>query len=161
MPSFDVVCEADMVEIRNAVENAAKEIGNRFDFKGTSAGMELKEQEIILYADADFQLKQVEDVLRNKLAKRKVDARLLQLGTAEKIGGDRLKQVAQVRNGLEKEDAKKIQKIVKESRKKVQVGIQGESVRVSGAKRDDLQAVMALLKEKVTDLPLVFNNFRD
>lgn len=161
MPSFDVVCEADMVEVKNAVENAAKEIGNRFDFKGTSASLELKGQEIVLHADADFQLKQVEDVLRNKLAKRKVDARLLQLELAQKIGGDKLKQVAQVRNGLEKEDAKKIQKIIKESKKKVQASIQGESVRVSGAKRDDLQAVMALLKEKVSDLPLVFNNFRD
>lgn len=161
MPSFDVVCEADMVEVKNVVENAAKEIGNRFDFKGTSAMVELKGQEIVLFADADFQLQQVEGVLRSKMAKRNVDARLLQFEKAQKIGGDKLKQLALVRNGIEKEDAKKIQKTIKESKIKVQASIQGESVRVSGNKRDDLQEVIALLKEKITDLPLVFNNFRD
>ena len=161
MPSFDTVCDPDMVEVRNAVDNAAKEIGTRFDFKGTSAAIELKDKEITLLGDADFQLQQVEDILRNKLTKRGVDVRFLDKGSVQKIGGDKVKQVVKVKSGIASEDSKKIQKLVKESKLKVQAAIQGEAVRVTGAKRDDLQAVMALLKKEMTDLPLSFDNFRD
>ena len=161
MPSFDTVCDPDMVEVRNAVDNAAKEIGTRFDFKGTSAAIELKDKEITLLGDADFQLQQVEDILRNKLTKRGVDVRFLDKGTVQKVGGDKVKQVVKVRSGIASEDSKKIQKLVKESKLKVQAAIQGDAVRVTGAKRDDLQAVMALLKKEMTELPLSFDNFRD
>ena len=161
MPSFDAVCEPNMVEVKNAVENTAKEIGTRFDFKGTSAAIELKDKEITLTGDADFQLAQIEEVLRNKLTKRSVDVRFLDIGKAEKIGGDKVKQIAKVRSGIESELAKKIQKTIKESKMKVQAAIQGESVRIIGAKRDDLQAAMALIKKDITEVPLEFNNFRD
>ncbi|MBS0407429.1 MAG: YajQ family cyclic di-GMP-binding protein [Proteobacteria bacterium] len=161
MPSFDTVCDPDMVEVRNAVDNAAKEIGTRFDFKGTSAAIELKDKEITLLGDAEFQLQQVEDILRGKLTKRGVDVRFLDKGSVQKIGGDKVKQVVKVKSGIASEDSKKIQKLVKESKLKVQAAIQGEAVRVTGAKRDDLQAVMALLKKEMTELPLSFDNFRD
>ena len=161
MPSFDTVCEANLVEVKNAVENAAKEIGTRFDFKGTSAAIELKDKEITLFGDAEFQLDQVEDILRNKLTKRNVDVRFLDKGSVQKVGGDKVKQVVKVRNGIESELAKKIQKVVKNSKLKVQAAIQGESVRVTGAKRDDLQAAMAVIRKEITDIPLSFNNFRD
>ena len=161
MPSFDTVCEPNLVEVKNAVENTSKEIGTRFDFKGTSAAIEIKDKEITLFGDADFQLQQVEDILRNKMTKRNVDVRFLDLGKVEKIGGDKVKQVLKVRNGIESELAKKIQKLIKDSKMKVQASIQGDSVRVTGAKRDDLQAAMALIKKDVTDVPLSFNNFRD
>lgn len=161
MPSFDTVCEPDMVEVKNAVENSAKEIGTRFDFKGTSAAIELKDKEITLLGDAEFQLQQVEDILRNKMTKRSVDVRFLDKGAVQKIGGDKVKQVVKVRNGIESELAKKIQKLVKESKLKLQASIQGESVRVTGAKRDDLQAAMALIRKDITDVPLSFDNFRD
>ena len=161
MPSFDTVLEADLVEVKNAVENTAKEIGTRFDFKGTSAGIELKDKDITLFGDADFQLQQVEDILRNKLTKRNVDVRFLDMGKVEKIGGDKVKQVARVRNGIASEDGKKIQKAIKESKLKVQAALQEEKVRVSGAKRDDLQAAMAIIRAEMKDLPLSFNNFRD
>lgn len=161
MPSFDTVCEADFVEVKNAVENTAKEIGTRFDFKGTSAAVELKDKEITLFGDAEFQLTQVEDVLRNKLAKRNVDVRFLDVGKPQKIGGDKVKQVVKVRNGIDSELAKKIQRLVKDSKIKVQAAIQDEKVRITGAKRDDLQAVMALIRKEIADMPLSFNNFRD
>ena len=161
MPSFDVVCEADMVEVKNAVEQSNKEITTRFDFKGSSAKVEQKENELTAFADADFQLDQVRDVLTNKLAKRKVDVRFLDEGKVEKIGGDKVKQVIKIKNGIETEDAKKIVKVIKESKMKVQASIQGEAVRITGAKRDDLQAAMALLRKDVPDMPLEFNNFRD
>ncbi len=161
MPSFDTVCEPNLVEVKNAVENTAKEIGTRFDFKGTSAGIEIKDKEITLLGDAEFQLQQVEDILRNKMTKRNVDVRFLDMGKVEKIGGDKVKQVVKVRNGIESELAKKIQKLVKESKLKLQASIQGDSVRVTGAKRDDLQAAMALIRKDITDVPLSFANFRD
>ena len=161
MPSFDTVCEPDMVEVKNAVENSAKEIGTRFDFKGTSAAIELKEKEITLLGDAEFQLQQVEDILRNKLTKRNVDVRFLDKGAVQKIGGDKVKQVVKVRNGIESELAKKIQKLVKDSKLKLQASIQGDSVRISGTKKDDLQTAMALIRKEVDDFPLSFNNFRD
>lgn len=161
MPSFDTVCEANLVEVKNAVENAAKEIGTRFDFKGTSAAIELKDKEITLFGDAEFQLDQVEDILRNKLTKRNVDVRFLDKGAVQKAGGDKVKQVIKVRNGIESDVAKKIQKLIKDSKLKVQAAIQGDAVRVTGAKRDDLQAAMALVRKDITDVPLDFNNFRD
>ena len=161
MPSFDTVCEADVVEVKNAVENTAKEIGTRFDFKGTSAAIELKDKDITLIGDSDFQLQQIDDILRNKLAKRNVDVRFLDKGDVQKIGGDKVKQVVKVREGIATEDAKKIQRLIKDSKLKVQAAIQGESVRVTGAKRDDLQAAMAVIRQDMPDLPLSFDNFRD
>ncbi len=161
MPSFDTVLEPNLVEVKNAVENASKEIATRFDFKGTSAAVELKDKEITMFGDADFQLVQVEDVLRNKLTKREVDVRFLDRGEIQKIGGDKVKQVIKIRNGIEAEVSKKIQRHLKDSKLKVQAAIQGDTVRVTGAKRDDLQAAMALIRKEMTDLPLSFNNFRD
>ena len=161
MPSFDTVLEADLVEVKNAVDQVAREVGTRFDFKGTSAGIELKDKDITLFGDADFQIAQVEDVLRNKLAKRGVDVRFLDMGKIEKIGGDKVKQVVKVKNGISTEDGKKIQQVLKASKLKVQGAIQGDTVRVTGAKRDDLQAAMALIRSEMKDLPLSFNNFRD
>jgi hypothetical protein len=161
MPSFDTVCEPNLVEVKNAVENAAKEIGTRFDFKGSSAALELKDKEITLFGDADFQLQQVEDILTAKLAKRNVDVRFLDKGTVQKVGGDKVKQVIKVRSGIESEASKKIQRLIKDSKLKVQAAIQGDAVRVTGAKRDDLQAAMALIRKDIADLPLSFNNFRD
>jgi uncharacterized protein YajQ (UPF0234 family) len=161
MPSFDVVSEADMIEVRNAVDQAKKEITTRFDFKGSSANVEQKEAELTAYADSDFQLTQVKDVLINKLGKRNVDVRFLDEGKIEKIGGDKVKQVIKIKNGIESDAAKKIVRVIKDSKMKVQASIQGESVRVTGAKRDDLQAAMAMLRKEVKDTPLEFNNFRD
>ncbi|MEN9587504.1 MAG: hypothetical protein RIT15_1079 [Pseudomonadota bacterium] len=161
MPSFDTVCEPDLTEVKNAVENTAKEIGTRFDFKGTSAAVELKDKEITIIGDADFQLQQIDDVLRNKLTKRSVDVRYLDVGDVQKIGGDKVKQVIKIKTGIETKDAKKITQLIKDSKMKVQASIQGESVRINGAKRDDLQAAMALIKKDLVDMPLSFNNFRD
>jgi len=161
MPSFDAVCEAELVDVKNGVENTAKEIATRFDFKGTSASIDIKDKEITLIGDAEFQLTQIEDVLRNKLTKRNVDVRFLDAGDVQKMGGDKVKQVIKVRNGIESELGKKIQRLIKDSKLKVQAAIQGDSVRVTGAKRDDLQAAMALLRKQISDVPISFNNFRD
>ena len=161
MPSFDTVCEADVVEVKNGVENTAKEIATRFDFKGTSAAIEFKDKEITLIGDSDFQLAQIDDILRNKLTKRNVDIRFLDKGDVQKMGGDKVKQIVKVRNGIASEDAKKIQRVIKDSKMKVQAAIQGEAVRITGAKRDDLQAAMALIRKEMQDLPLSFDNFRD
>jgi uncharacterized protein YajQ (UPF0234 family) len=161
MPSFDTVCEPNMVEVKNAVENAAKEIGTRFDFKGTAAAIEIKDKDITLTGDADFQLQQIVDILVGKMAKRNVDVRYLDKGEVQKAGGDKVKQVIKIRNGIESEHAKKIQKLIKDSKLKVQAAIQGDAVRVTGAKRDDLQATMALVRKEMAELPLSFNNFRD
>ena len=161
MPSFDTVCEPNMVEVKNAVDNTAKEIATRFDFKGTSAGIELKDKEVTLFGDAEFQLSQVDDILTSKLTKRGVDVRFLDKGDVQKIGGDKVKQVIKVKSGIESETAKKITRIIKDSKLKVQAAIQGDAVRITGAKRDDLQAAMALIKKDVPDMPLSFDNFRD
>jgi uncharacterized protein YajQ (UPF0234 family) len=161
MPSFDTVCEPNMVEVKNAVDTTAKEIATRFDYKGTSAAIELKDKEITLFGDADFQLTQIDEVLLNKMAKRGVDVRFLDKGDVQKMGGDKVKQVLKVRNGIATEDSKKIQKALKESKLKVQASIQGDAVRVTGAKRDDLQAAMSLLRKDITEIPISFNNFRD
>jgi len=167
MPSFDTVIEPDLVELRNAVDQANKEIGTRFDFKGSSAQVELseksaKERELTLFADSDFQIDQVRDVLVARLSKRGVDARFIDFsGKPQKMGGDKLKLAVPVKTGIPADQAKKIQQALKASKLKVQGAIQGDAVRVSGAKRDDLQAAMALLKKELADQPLSFNNFRD
>jgi cyclic-di-GMP-binding protein len=161
MPSFDVVSEANMIEVKNAIEQSNKEISTRFDFKGSDSRVEQKERELTLYADDDFKLGQVKDVMLNKLAKRGVDVRFLDYGKQEKIGGDKLKQIVTVKKGVSGDLAKKIVKTIKDSKMKVQASIQGDTVRVQGAKRDDLQGAIALLKKEVTDTPLDFNNFRD
>ena len=163
MASFDITCEANAVELRNAVDTANKEIANRFDFKGSDARFELKdkEHEITAYADDEFKLGQVRDVLMAKMAKRGVDARFLKANDPEKIGGDKMKQKLIVRHGVETELAKKIQKLIKDSKIKVSASIQGDVVRVSGGKKDDLQAAIQLVRAQVTDAPLRFENFRD
>jgi len=161
MPSFDTVSEANMVEVKNAIDQANKEISNRFDFKGSDARIEQKDRELTAFADAEFQLEQLREVMLTKLSKRGVDVRFLDNGKIEKIGGDKIKQVIKIKNGIETEDAKKIVRVIKDSKLKVQASIQGDAVRVTGAKRDDLQAAMAMLKKDIKDLPLEFNNFRD
>ena len=161
MPSFDIVSEVNKVELKNAIEQANKEISNRFDFKGSDARVEQKELELTLYADDDFKLGQVKDVLFAKMAKRQVDVRLLEEKEKQKIGGDKVKQVIQVKNGIASELSKKIQRLIKDAKIKVTASIQGESVRVQGNKRDDLQAAIALCKSKIDEVPLQFNNFRD
>ncbi|MFL6664180.1 MAG: YajQ family cyclic di-GMP-binding protein [Rhizobacter sp.] len=162
MPSFDTVLEPNLVEVKNAVDQTAKEIGTRFDFKGSSARIEQKDKEITLFGDSDFQLGQVMDILLSKLSKRSVDARYLDRSAkVEKIGGDKVKQVLAVKNGIDSDTAKKIQTLVKQSKLKVQAAIQGDTVRVTGAKRDELQAAMALIRKEVADAPLTFTNFRD
>jgi len=161
MPSFDAVSEANIVEVKNANDQANKEISTRFDFKGSDARIEQKERELTAFADSEFQLNQVRDVLIAKLVKRNVDVRFLDLGKIEKIGGDKVKQVIKIKNGIESDAAKKIVRIIKDSKIKVQASIQGDAVRVSGAKRDDLQTTMALLRKEMSELPLEFNNFRD
>ena len=162
MPSFDAVLEPNLVEVRNAVDQTAKEIGTRFDFKGTSARVELKEKELTLWADSDFQIGQVMDVLLAKLSKRNVDVRFLDRSAKiEKIGGDKVKQVLVVKSGIDADTAKKIQTLVKQSKLKVQAAIQGDTVRVTGTKRDDLQGAIALIRKDIADAPLSFTNFRD
>jgi cyclic-di-GMP-binding protein len=161
MPSFDTVCKPDLVELKNAVEQANKEITNRFDFKGSDSRVEQGDKALTVYADDDFKLGQVREVLTNKLAKRNVDVRYLTWDKAEKIGGDKLKCNVTVQEGVPSDKAKAIVKIIKDSKIKVQASIQGDTVRVTGGKRDDLQATIALLKKEVTDLPLSFENFRD
>ncbi len=161
MPSFDTVCEANLVEVKNAVDNTAKEIATRFDFKGTPAAIDIKEKDITLIGDADFQLTQIEDILRSKLTKRNVDVRFLDKGEVQKMGGDKVKLVIKVRNGIETEMSKKIQRLLKDSKLRVQSAIQESKLRVTGAKRDDLQAAMALIRKDITDVPLSFDNFRD
>lgn len=162
MPSFDAMLEPNLVEVRNAVDQTAKEVGTRFDFKGSSARIELKDKELTLWADSDFQIGQVLDVLLAKLSKRGVDARFLDRSAPiEKIGGDKVKQPLTVKSGIDTETAKKIQTAVKQSKLKVQASIQGDTVRISGAKRDELQAAIALIRQTIADAPLSFSNFRD
>ena len=163
MPSFDIMCEANAVELKNAVDTANKEVANRYDFKGSDARFELneKEHEITAFADDDFKLGQVRDVLLSKMAKRGVDARFLDVKDAEKIGGDKMKQKMVVKNGVESELAKRIVKLIKDNKVKVTASIQGDVVRVTGAKKDSLQEAIALVRQGVTDVPLSYQNFRD
>src|SRR5919108_3328066 len=161
MPSFDIVSQVDRQEVRNAVEQTNKEVANRFDFKGSDARVEQTDLALVVYADDEFKLGQVLDVLRQRLAKRNVDIRALELGAVEKIAGDKVKRPVTVKVGVPQEKAKQIQKLVKDSKLKVAASIQGDAVRISGAKKDDLQSAIQLVKKSVTDLPLQFINFRD
>ena len=163
MPSFDIVSEVNHVEIRNAVDQANKEIANRFDFKGSDARVEINEKDKTLtaFADDEFKLRQVRDVLTGKLAKRGVDIRALEPGKMEPITGNKMKETIKVREGIEQERAKNVVNLIKDSKLKVQGSIQGDLVRVSGAKKDALQEAIALVRKSVTDIPLQFKNFRD
>lgn len=161
MPSFDIVSEIDQVELRNAVDQANKEVGNRFDFKGSDARIEMGEKLLTLFADDDFKLDQVFDILTAKFAKRGVDVRCLDKQESQKVGGNKAKQEIRLKVGIEGELAKKIVRQIKDSKLKVQASIQGDAVRVSGAKRDLLQETIALVKKAITEVPLQFNNFRD
>ena len=161
MPSFDIVSEVNKVEVRNAVDQANKEVSTRYDFKGSDARIEVADKVLTLFADAEFQLEQVKDILINKLSKRGVDIRCLDYAKLEPVSGNKVKQAITVREGVETDLAKKIVKLIKDSKLKVQASIQGEAVRVSGAKRDVLQECIALMRKEITDMPLQFNNFRD
>ena len=161
MPSFDIVSEVNQVEVRNAIDQVNKELGTRFDFKGSDARVEYDGKALTLYADDDFKLKQVTDIVVAKMTKRQVDVRSLKYGDVEKVSGNKVKQAITVRTGVEQELGKKIVRILKDSKLKVQGSIQGDAVRVSGAKRDDLQGAIAIVKKSVTDLPLQYQNFRD
>lgn len=163
MPSFDIVSEVNQVEVHNAVDQANKEITNRFDFKGTDARVEQSEKDktLTLFADDDFKLTQVRDVLTGKLAKRGIDVRCLEPRDIEKVSGNKVKQTVAVRQGVEQELGKKIVKLLKDSKLKVQASIQGDAVRVTSAKKDLLQETIALVRKSITDFPLQFKNFRD
>ena len=161
MPSFDIVSEVDKQEVRNAVEQVNREVSTRFDFKGSDARVEQSEYDLTVYADDPFKLDQVKEVLNLKLVKRGIDIRALDFKTVETIGGGKVKQLVVVKVGVETEMAKKIVKLLKDSKLKVQGSIQGTAVRVSGAKRDNLQEAIALIKSSELGLPLQFNNFRD
>ena len=161
MPSFDVVSQVDRQEVKNAVEQANKEIANRFDFKGSDARIEQADLLLTVFADDEFKLGQVTDVLRGRLAKRNVDVRCLEPGALEKISGDKVKRALTLKVGIAVERGKQIQKLVKDSKLKVAASIQGDAVRISGAKKDDLQAAIQLVRKSVTDIPVQFINFRD
>jgi hypothetical protein len=161
MPSFDVVSQVDRQEVKNAVEQVNKEIGNRFDFKGSDARVEQAELVLTAFADDAFKLGQVLDVMRGRMAKRNVDVRSLELGAVEKISGDKVKQAVTVKTGIPVEKGKQLQKLLKDAKLKVAASIQGDALRVSGSKKDDLQAAIQLLRRSVTDLPIQFINFRD
>lgn len=160
MPTFDIVSEVDMPEVNNALDQARREVGTRFDFKGVDASFEIKDKEITLTAESDFQLEQMLDILKGKLVKRNVDVKSLEVGEAKQSGKQAL-QVVTIQQGIEADVARKIVKLIKESKSKVQTAIQGEKLRVTGKKRDDLQEVMALVREAKLDVPVQFNNFRD
>ncbi len=160
MPSFDVVSEVESHELDNAIDQMNREISNRYDFKGSDAKVELKDKEMNLEAASEFQIQQIEDIVYNKLAKRGIDTRCLEKGKIEERG-KRAYQTITVRQGIDKELAKKIVKMIKDSKIKVQAAVQGEQLRVTGKKRDDLQEVIAFLKSAEIELPLQFNNFRD
>ncbi|SFU41991.1 YajQ family cyclic di-GMP-binding protein [Nitrosospira multiformis] len=161
MPSFDIVSEVDKQEVRNAVDQVNKEVSTRFDFKGSDARVEQTDYTLTVFADDEFKLDQVFDILTAKLAKRNVDVRSLDKGQVEKISGNKVKQLVTVKTGVESELAKKIIRLIKDSKLKVQGSIQGDTVRISGAKRDTLQEAIQLVKKSVTDFPLQFQNFRD
>jgi uncharacterized protein YajQ (UPF0234 family) len=161
VPSFDIVSEVDKQELRNAVDQANKEITNRFDFKGSDARVEQAEYVLTAYADDDFKMNQLFDVLMGKLTKRSIDVRCLDKGKVEKVSGNKIKQQITIKTGVETELAKKIVKLIKDSKLKVQASIQGDAVRVTGAKRDLLQDAIALVKKSISDFPLQYGNFRD
>ena len=161
MPSFDIVSEVDKQGVRNAVDQVSKEISARFDFKGSDARVEQTELQLTVFADDEFKLEQILDILRTKLTKRAIDVRCLEKGQIEKISGNKIKQQVTVKTGLDTELAKKIIRIIKDSKLKVQASIQGETVRVAGAKKDVLQEAIQCVRKMVIDFPLQFENFRD
>jgi uncharacterized protein YajQ (UPF0234 family) len=164
MPSFDITSEADLVALKNAVDVAGRHIGNRYDFKGTSAKAELNEKDklITVFGDSEFQLGQVKDILFPEMEKKEREStKRLDIGAVQTISGNKTKQELKIKTGIEQELAKKIVKLVKDSKIKVQASIQGDAVRVAGAKRDDLQEAIALVKKTITDFPLQYGNFRD
>jgi cyclic-di-GMP-binding protein len=161
MPSFDIVSQVDRQEVKNAVDQANKEVTNRFDFKGSDARVEQAELVLTVYADDEFKLGQVLDVLRGRMSKRNIDVRSLELGALEKISGDKVKRAVTVKVGVPQDKGKQIQKLLKDAKLKVAASIQGDAVRISGAKKDDLQAAIQLVRTSVADLPLQFTNFRD
>ena len=161
MPSFDILSEVDMVALRNAIDVANRKIGNRYDFKGTDARVEWNDKLLTLYGDSDFQLDQMKDILLPEMTAKKVDIRCLDYGELQKVSGNKVKREVKVQVGIEQELAKKIVKLLKDAKLKVQAAIQGDAVRVSGAKRDVLQEAIALVKKNFTDFPLQYGNFRD
>lgn len=162
MPSFDIVSEVDKTEVKNAIDQTNKEVGTRFDFKGSDAHVEQAEMVLTVYADNDFQLSQVQDILNTKLSKRAVDMRCLDISDKiEKVSGNKVKRSCTVKVGIETELAKKIVKLIKDSKIKVQASIQADTVRVSGKNRDDLQECIAFVKKTILDFPLQYQNFRD
>lgn len=161
MPSFDIVSEVNQVEVRNAVDQCNKEVGTRFDFKGSDARVEATESVLTVFADDEFKLGQVRDILTGKLAKRGVDVRCLEAGEPQKISGNKAKQAITVRAGVDQELGKKIVRLLKDSKLKVQGSIQGDMIRVSGAKKDLLQDAIALVRKSISDFPLQYKNFRD
>jgi len=161
MPSFDVVSEVDKVELRNAVEQANKEIVGRFDFKGSDARIDQADYVLTLFADDEFKLDQVFDVLVGRFAKRSIDMRCVERADVEKVSGNKVKQSVTIKTGLDAELAKRVTKLIKDSKLKVTAATQGNAVRVSGTKRDTLQEAIALLRKQVTDFPLQYENFRD
>ena len=161
MPSFDIVSEVNQQELKNAVDQTNREVGTRFDFKGSDSRVEQAEFMLTVFADDEFKLGQVHDVLNSKLVKRGIDIKCLELGKVEKISGGKVKQVVTVKVGVESELAKKLVKLLKDSKLKVQASIQGDTVRVSGAKRDTLQDAIALVRKTELGFPLQFTNFRD
>lgn len=161
MPSFDIVSKTDMTEIANAVAGVTREISTRFDFKGSKSSVELNDKEIVLLADDALKLKQVRELVLTYVTRRKLDTSCLDFGKEEKAAGAMIRQTVRVKQGIDQETAKKISKAVKDSKMKVQVSIQGDELRVSGKKRDDLQDVIAFVKTLGIDQPLQFVNFRD
>ncbi len=162
MPSFDIVSEVEKTEVKNAIEQTNKEVSTRFDFKGSDARVEQAELVLTVFADNEFQLNQVQDILNGKLTKRGVDIRSLEISDKiEKISGNKVKRNCTVKVGVETELAKKIVKLIKDSKLKVQASIQGDTVRVTGKSRDDLQSAIAFVKKSITDFPLQYQNFRD
>ncbi|WP_297326122.1 YajQ family cyclic di-GMP-binding protein [Nitrosomonas sp.] len=161
MPTFDIVSEVDKQEVRNAIDQVNKEVSTRFDFKGSDARVEQVDYQLTVFADDEFKLEQVSDILRIKLTKRNVDVRCLDTGQIEKVSGNKVKQVITVKTGLDSELAKKVVRSIKDSKLKVQASIQGEVVRVAGTKKDVLQETMHLVKKLIDDFPLQFQNFRD
>lgn len=160
MPSFDVVSEVDLQEVRNAVDQASRELGTRFDFRGVDAGFELQEGRILLHAQEAFQLGQMLDILQDKLVRRGIDVRVLDPGEIE-ASGKQKRQSFTLKQGIDRDTAKKIVKLIKDAKLKVQSQIQGEQIRVTGKKRDDLQQVITALKAAELEVPLDFDNFRD
>lgn len=161
MPSFDIVSEVDMHEINNAIDQANREIGTRFDFKGVDASFSLNDQNnIVVTAEVDFQIQQMLDILRTKLVKRGIDSKALSEGDVV-TSGQKATMVVKVQQGIEQDMARKIVKMIKETKLKVQSAIQGDKLRVNGKKRDDLQQVIAMLKDAKLDIPLQYDNFRD